>query len=515
MSSQTIAGTSRRTSASTGQRRLGLALFVIALAQLMITLDTAVVNVALPHVESALHFSGVGLEWVVTGYALTFGGLLLLGGRLGDIYGRRRIFITGIAVFTLASLAGGFATAEWWLLTARIIQGAGAALVAPSALSLIATTFPEGKPRDRAVGVYSAMSGGGAAIGLLVGGVLTTYVSWRWVLFVNVPIGVLLIGLASVVLAESSRLRTRFDIPGVVTSAGGLALLVYGLTHAAAGPDGISHWTAPATLVSLGAAAILLVSFVFIERRSSHPEIPLRIFASRARSGAYVAMLIVGTALFGVFFFMTLYIQTVWHYSALRGGVAWLAFPAVGITMTIMSSRVIGRIGARPLMLAGTSLVAGGFLWLSRLDPTGSYWTRMFGPVLVVGAGVGLLFLPITLTALSGVRDEESGAASGLLTTGQQVGGAVGLAAIGTIAWTSVAHSVASSLAAAGPGGQLTPAMYAHAVTVGFSDGFHIAAGVMGLGFLVALFAIRRQPKLAPEMAMRIVPPPTCEEAPC
>ena len=285
-------------------RHLGLALIVIATAQLMIVLDATIVNVALPHIQRALGFSGSGLEWVVTAYALAFGSLLLLGGRLGDLFGRRRIFMAGIAVFSIGSLLGGFATTEWWLLAARVLQGSGGALAAPTALALIATTFPMGPPRNRALGVYAGMSGAGGAVGLLLGGILTSYASWRWVLFVNVPIGAVVLVLAPMALVATRpasggvSVRRRLDIPGVITSTAGLALLVFGLTHAAAGQNGVSHWSDWVTIAALVSSAVLLTAFVFIERRSTNAELPLHLLASRRRSGAYIMMLLLGTALF-------------------------------------------------------------------------------------------------------------------------------------------------------------------------------------------------------------------------
>jgi len=489
-------------------RHLGLALVVIAAAQLMIVLDATIVNVALPQIQRALGFSGAGLEWMVTAYSLAFGSLLLLGGRLGDLYGRRRVFITGVLIFSLASLVGGFATSEWWLLTARAVQGAGAALAAPTALALIATTFPAGVPRNRALGVWAGMAGAGGAIGLLLGGILTTYVSWRWVLFVNAPLGLLVAALAPFALAQTARLRSRLDIPGVVTSTAGLALLVYGLIHAAAGQDGVSHWGDSVTIASLVAAAALLVSFVFIERRSDHAELPLHLLGSRRRSGAYIMMLLLGTAMFAVFFFLTIYVQTVWGYSPVKAGVAWLPFPISLIALNVFVARVlVTKVGVRPLLMAGPLFAGAGFLWLSRLSETGSYWTELLAPLLLVSAGMGLMFVPLTLMVVTHVKNEEAGAASSLLNIGQQVGGSIGLAAIGTVAWTSVAHSVRDQMtaAAAASGGSaassgagaaqgaagLPPGILYHALTVGFSTGLMIAGAVAISGFFVALIATR------------------------
>src|SRR5450759_3418701 len=430
-------------------RHLGLALAVIAAAQLMVVLDATIVNVALPHIQRALGFSGSGLEWVVNAYALTFGGLLLLGGRAGDILGRRRVFIAGIILFSLASLLGGFATTQVWLLAARALQGVGGAIDAPKAQSLITTTFPEGPTRKRAMGVYAAMSIGGAAVGLIAGGLLTTYLSWRWVLFVNVPIGVIVALIAPRALAESPRRRGRFDLPGAITATLGLASLVYGLTEAATTPNGVSHWGDTKVLVSLGAALVLLASFIVIEMRSSHALMPLRIFNNRNRSGAFLIMLCIGLAMFGMFFFLTIFVQTVWGYSALGSGIAFL--PMVGLIMLMagISSQLVPRIGARPLLLAGSAITAGGMFWLSRISEHSTYVNGLLGPMMVTAAGLGLLFMPVTLVALSKVEDRDAGLASSLLNTGQQVGGSIGLAVLGTVAWTVVSNTARNSAAAA------------------------------------------------------------------
>ena len=283
----------------------------------MVVLDATIVNVALPHMQRALGFSGSGLEWVVNAYALAFGGLLLLGGRAGDLLGRRRMFIAGLLLFSAASLAGGFATSQAWLLGARAIQGIGAAITAPAALSLITTTFPEGPPRNRAMGVYAAMSVADGAVGV-AGGLLTTYASWRWVMFVNVPIGILVAVAAPRVLGESQRQRGRFDLPGALTGTGGVAALVYSLSSAATSPNGVSHWGDTKVVASLAAAAVLLAAFAVIETRSRHALLPVRMLRDRNRTGANLIMLGVGTGIFGMFFFLTLFMQAVWGYSALK-----------------------------------------------------------------------------------------------------------------------------------------------------------------------------------------------------
>ena len=381
-----------------GQRHLGLALIVIATAQLMVVLDATIVNVALPHIQQALGFSGTGLEWVVNAYALTFGGLLLLGGRAGDLLGRRRVFIAGIILFSVASLLGGFATSQAWLLGARALQGVGAAITAPTALSLVTTNFPEGPPRNRAFAVYSAMSVAGGAVGLIAGGLLTTYASWRWVFFVNVPIGIAVALAAPRVLAESQRRRGGFDLPGAITATFGLALLVYGLTEAATDQRGVSHWADTKVVASLAAAVVLLVSFVIIESRSEHALLPLRLLRNRNRSGAYLVMLALGTAMFGMFFFLALFVQIVWGYSALKTGIAYLPMMATVMVMAGVSAQLVPRIGARPLMLAGSAITASGMFWLSRITEHSTYAAGLLGPMMVTAAGMGMLFMPVSLS---------------------------------------------------------------------------------------------------------------------
>jgi EmrB/QacA subfamily drug resistance transporter len=502
---------------------LGLALFVIAAAQLMIVLDATIVNVALPQMQRALGFTGSGLEWIVTAYSLAFGSLLLLGGRLGDLYGRRRIFMTGVAVFSIGSLLGGFANGEEFLLSARVLQGAGAALAAPTALALIATTFPPGPPRNRALGVYAGMSGAGGAIGLLLGGILTSYVSWRWVFFVNVPIGLAVFALSPYALATSGRQRGRLDIPGVITSTAGLALLVYGLTEAAAGQDGVSHWSDGNVIAALAASAVLLIGFVLIETRSTHPELPLHLLESRRRSGAYIMMLLIGTAMFAVFFFLTLFTQTVLGFSPVKAGVAWVPFPLMIIVISMIVARVLlVRIGVRPLLLVGPLLAGIGFMWLSNLSVTSTYWANLLPPMLVVSAGLGLMFVPLTLMVVSHVPNNEQGAASGVLNVGQQIGGAIGLAAIGTIAWTAVASSVQTQMAsgagaaaagaATGPGGIPIPVLY-QAMADGFSTGLMIAGGVTLVGFIVALVTTWTPGRVRLSSAVHEDGKPACDEA--
>jgi len=477
-------------------QRLGLALAVIATAQLMVVLDATIVNVALPHIQDALHFSGTNLEWVVNAYALAFGGLLLLGGRSGDLLGRRRVFMAGIALFAFASLAGGFATNEAWLLTARVVQGIGGALAAPTSLALIAVTFPEGKERNRAMGVYAAMSIAGGAVGLIAGGLLTSYADWRWVFFVNVPIGLVVLFLAPRVLGESERKTGRFDLPGAITGSLGVGALVYGLSEAATtftNGQAISHWGSTKVIVSLVAAVVLLVSFGVIEARSKHALLPPRVLASRNRTGSYLIALCIGTALFGMFFFMTLFVQDIWNYSPVRSGIAYLPM-VVGIFIGAgSSSNLVARIGARPLMIIGPALAAGGMFWLSRITEHSSYTGGLLGPLLITGIGMGTTFVPMSLVSLTKVRNEDTGVASSLLNTGQQVGGSIGLAILGTIAWSAVASNLRSGTIAAGAHASKATqtAVYNHALATGFAHGYLVSAGIALLALLVSLVFIR------------------------
>jgi EmrB/QacA subfamily drug resistance transporter len=492
------------TAAGPTQRHLGLALLVIATAQLMVVLDATIVNVALPDIQHALHFSGSGLEWVLNAYALTFGGFLLLGGRAGDILGRRRMFIIGVLLFSVASLLGGFATVQAWLLAARAVQGVGGAIVAPAALSLITTTFPEGPPRNRAMGVYAAVSIAGAAVGLLAGGVLTTYLSWHWVLFVNVPIGIAVAVAAPFVMGAGERLRGRFDLPGAITGTAGLAALVYGLSTAAPAGVGQSHWADGKVIGSLVAAAVLLVSFVVIETRSKNALMPMRVLRDRNRAGANLVMLCVGTAMFGMFFFLTVFVQEVWGYSPLKTGIAYL--PMVGMIMAMagLGTALVPRIGARPLLLGGTLVGAGGMFWLSRISEHSTYTGGLLGPMLVTAAGLGVLFMPITLITVSKVSHQDAGVASSLPNVGQQVGGAIGLGILGTVAWTAVSDNVRSQLASASAaaakaghavhaaaGTSLPRPILDHALAYGFSRGFMVSAGIALLGFIITVTMIR------------------------
>lgn len=416
-------------------RHPGTSLAVIVACQLMVVLDTTVVFVALPQIQRSLHFSTTGLSWVGNAYSLVFGGLLLLGGRAGDLLGRRRVLMSGIAVFTLASLIGGFATSAAWLLASRAVQGAGAALAAPSALALIAAGFAEGEERNRALSVFSAVSSGGASVGLILGGGLTDWVSWRWVLFINVPIGVAVLLLAPVFLEETERNRGRLDLAGAVTSVTGTGALVYAFIRAAG-----AGWGDSTTLLAFATGLALLTAFVVVESRAAQPVVPLRLFADRARAGSYLDMLLLAAGMFGMFFFLVQVLQNGLGFSPIEAGLAFLPMTGSLFTVARLAPRLVARHGPRRLMLTGLPVMLAGMAWLTRLTPSSGYATGAFGPMLLFGLGAGLVFLPLTLTILSGVRREDSGAASGMLQTTQQVGGALGMAVLVSVFGTASRH---------------------------------------------------------------------------
>jgi EmrB/QacA subfamily drug resistance transporter len=459
-------------------RHLGLALAVISCAQLMIVLDATVVNVAIPTIHHALHFSPANLEWLVTAYSLTFGGLLLFGGRTGDLYGKRRMFMLGIAVFAISSLLGGFAVNDVWLIFTRGLQGIGAAIAAPTALALIATNFPEGRARNRAMGVYAAMSGGGGAVGLLLGGLLTTYVSWRWIFFVNVPIAAVVLFLAPRALNESESSSGQLDVPGAVTATAGMLALVYGLSNAS------SHsWSSLSTIISLAAAAVLLVAFAFIERRSKEPLMPFSIFSNRNRSASFAVMLCIGIALFALFYFLTLYLQNILGWSAIRTGVGFLPMTIGIIIAAGLTSQLVSKIGVRLPLIVGSAAAVVGMLWITRITVTSSY-LDILGPLVLIALGLGFVFVPLTLTAVSGVKPEEAGLASALLNTMQQVGGAIGLAVLATVAidaTNSQEHGVH----------HLTTRASDIATTHGYTIAFFVSAGITFIAFAISVVAIR------------------------
>ena len=476
------------TGSNTEGKHLGLALAVIAGAQLMIVLDATIVNVALPTIHHDLHFSVNNLEWLITAYSLTFGGLLLFGGRTGDLFGKRRMFMIGIAIFAVSSLLGGFATTDIWLIITRACQGVGGAIAAPTALSLIATNFPEGPKRNRAMGVYAAMAGAGGAVGLLLGGILVDLVSWRWIFFVNVPIAALILFLAPRALNESTTTTGHLDMPGALTATGGMLSLVYGLSNVA------SHsWTATSTLVPLGLSVVLLAAFVLIETRTVGALMPLSIFANRNRSGVYAMMLCIGTAMFSMFFFLTQFLQNVLGWSALKTGLGFLPMTIGLMGAAIITSRLIGRIGIRFPLLAGPAASVVGLELLTRLS-IHSHYISILIPLLIVSVGMGLSFVPLTLAAVSGVRPDEAGLASALLNTTQQVGGALGLAILSSIA-INAARSKYTNLVSAAHG-QASRTAQDIATTHGYTTAFQVGAIIALLGLIISAAVIRTPPQL-------------------
>ncbi len=486
----------------------GITLAVITALQLMVVLDATIVNIALPHIQQALHFSTTSLSWVLNAYTLTFGGLLLLGGRAGDLLGRRRVFIAGILVFVLASFLGGLAQSSAWLLAARSLQGIGGAIASPTALALITTNFPEGPERNRAFGVFAAVSGSGAAIGLLAGGILTSWLSWRWVLFVNVPIGIVIALLAPLYINESERQSGRFDLAGALTSTAGMASLVYGFIRAAQ-----EGWSDRGTVGSFIAAAVLLAVFLAIETRTAHPITPLHMFRDRNRAGSYAIMLALAAALFGMFFFLTLFVQEVLGYSPLRAGVSFLPVSAAIIVTAQIASRVLPRFGPKPLMAFGAVLATSGLAWLTQISTQSGYLEGLLGPMVLFGLGMGFLFVPLTITAVSGVDRHESGAASSLLNVMQQVGGSLGLSILVTVFGTSSRNEAktqaARFFANATPDQQAQfrqtghiPAVYTDQILAhGISTAFIMALVFSALALLVSVVVIRARAATDPELA--------------
>jgi EmrB/QacA subfamily drug resistance transporter len=458
------------------------ALALIVTAQFMVILDVAIVNVALPSIKTDLDFSQANLQWVISAYAIMFGGVLLLGGRLADLLGRRRLFIAGLVLFSVSSLLCGLAWSEASLIGFRALQGLGGALLAPAALSLLTTMFAEGRERNLALGIYGAASGSGAAVGVLLGGVLTSYLSWSWVFFINVPVGIAAIALTPVLLpvGRVNLAHRHFDVRGAATITSGLMLLVYATTRAA------SHgWGAPSTLAIFGVAAALVGAFVLIELRSPYPLLPMRIFRSRTLTGANAAMAIVGGVAFSEFFLLTLYLQDVLHYSAVESGVAFSGFALSVVVTSNIAQWVVGRVGVRPTLTAGLLASALSVAWLTRLPVDGSYFWDLFPAFVLGGAGMGLSFVPVTIASLTGVAPADAGVASGLVNTSRQIGGAVGIAAISTIAATSTSN-FADTHAVAPTSGL--------ALDHGFQTGLYALTGLLLLGAAIAVTLVRSAP---------------------
>ena len=472
-----IGSRTRRAAADlSSPRGKNLALMLLAMTQFVVVIDASIVNVALPSIGAHLHFSRVDLSWVVNAYTLTFGGFLLLGGRLADLLGRRRMLTIGLVVFSLASLAGGLAQSEAWLIAARAVQGLGAAIVSPAALSIITTTFAEGAERNRALGIWGAVAGAGAAAGVLLGGILTSGLSWRWVLFVNVPIGIAMAAAAPRLLLESkSEDGTEgFDIPGAVSVTAGLALLVYTLI------DAVNvGWGSTGTVLRLAGSVILLAAFVVIEHRQRNPLLPFSIFRLRTLRGSDIVGLLVGMSLLSMFFFLSLYLQDVLHFSAIKTGLAYLPL-AVGIIISAgVGSALVTRIGFKPVLIAGLLFIAGALVWFSKVPaPGGSFSADVLGPSLLAAFGLGFSFVSVTTGALLGTKPGEAGLASGLINTSEQVGGAVGLAILATIA-----NSRTQGLLRGGVHSSV-------ALTKGFDRAFLVGAGFAILGAILAAVLI-------------------------
>jgi EmrB/QacA subfamily drug resistance transporter len=460
-----------------------LVLAVIVGCQLMIGLDTSIVTIALPDIQHGLHISASGLAWIQNAYMLTFGGLLLLGGRAGDILGRRRVFVAGVAVFTTASLLGGFATAGWWLLAARALQGLGAAIAGPSALALIATSF-EGTARVRALSIFSAVTGAGGAIGMLAGGALTDWVSWQWVFFVNVPLGVLLTVLAPRFIRETERRPGRFDLAGALTSTVGMLALVYGFIRA--GSDG---WRDGRTLISFALAAVLLALFLAIETRVRQPIVPLHLFADRSRAGAFLNMLLLCAGMFGMFYFLTQFLQDVLGFGPLQAGAAFLPMVLMQFACVRTVPRLLPRFGAKPIAVTGAALVTAGLLWLAQISDGSGYAASALGPMLLMGMGGGLSIMPLNLIILSSVPPQESGAASGLAQTMIWAGGGLGSAVLVTVFGTASRHA-AEHL----PAGARSLAQEHHVLTQGMASAFTASAIFAVCALAVSLFVIRSKP---------------------
>jgi EmrB/QacA subfamily drug resistance transporter len=480
-----------RTAVPTPDRpRLALALIVTC--TLMLILDTTVMNVALPRIRTDLGFSATGLAWVMSGYTLTFGGLLLLGGRAGDILGRRRMFLAGIALFTAASLVGGLAPTAGWLLAARVVQGVGAAAAGPNTIALIATAFTDARERVRALALMSAVAGGGFAIGLILGGLLTQVGSWRWVLFINVPFGAAALALAPRFVREPARHPARPDLAGAALATTGVAALVYALLHAAE-----AGWSGARTVAPLALGVACLAAFVLVEARTPAPLLPLRLFADRNRAAGYASFLLGPAAMMSTFFFLTQYLQNLRGYSALTTGFAFLPMAAGIFTLTRLVPRLLARVGPKPLAVTGSLLLVGGLLWLTRLQPGTHYLPSVFGAMAVLGIGGGLGFVPLNPVIMAEVPPADAGAAGGALQTMQQLGGTLGLTVLVTVYGSVLRHDAATGATGTAAGTAAT----VHAMTTAFT----VAAGIAACSVLVALTF--RRPAPVPAHVSTTAPP--------
>jgi len=457
-------------------RAKNLALMVLALTQFIVVIDASITNVALPSIGKALDIDEKSLSWVVNSYTLVFGGFLLLGGRLADFLGRRRMFMIGMTLFGAASLAGGFAQTEAWLIIARAVQGLGAAIASPAALSIVTTTFAEGSERNRALAIWGAVAGAGGAAGVLLGGVLTEWAGWEWVLFVNVPIAAFVVWQAPQRLVESreeEESERTLDIPGAVTITAGLALLVYGLVDAVN-----AGWGSSTTMLRIAGALVLIAAFVVIELRSRKPLVPFSIFRNRTLRGANVVGLLTGMSLFSMFFLITLYLQLVLGLSALDAGLAYLPLAVSIILAAGMAGQLVTRLGFKPVVITGMVTVGIALAWFSQISPDGTYLADVLVPSILAGIGLGLTFVPVTIAAMSGTKREEAGLASGLINTSQQVGGALGLAILSSIANSTTQDSFQ------------TGASQLVALTDGYSQAFVVGACFAIAGAILAAILI-------------------------
>jgi EmrB/QacA subfamily drug resistance transporter len=468
------------TDAQLDQRRKWIALALLATTQFVIVLDAAIVNVAIPSIGRDLDFSIENLAWIPNAYALTFGGFLLLGGRMADLLGRRRLFMTGLGVFGVASLMGGFSGSEEQLIGWRAAQGLGAAMLAPSALSMVTNMFSEGAERNKALGVWGAVSGSGGAAGVLLGGVLTKYAGWEWVLWVNVPIVAIAAFLAPRLLVESKvESDTRhFDVRGALAITLGLSILVYALVDTVN-----AGWGSFQTIGLLALALAEIITFVVIERRSVAPLVPFRIFRVRTLTGANVIGVLIGAALFSMFFFLSRYMQEVLRYDALKTGLSYLPLALVIIVSAGVASQLVTKLGFKPVLVAGMVLVTIGLLWFTQLPEDGVYLKDIIAPMILAAFGLGFAFVPVTIAAVSGISADDSGLASGLINTSQQIGGALGLAVLATIANTRTEDLMTAA--------QGNPAALPNALTEGFNVAFLAGAGFAILGIVAALVLIR------------------------
>jgi EmrB/QacA subfamily drug resistance transporter len=449
------------------------ALAVLAVAQFMVVLDASIVNVALPSIQRDLGFSESSLQWVVNAYTLVFGGFLLLGGRAADLFGRRRVFIVGLALFSVASLAGGFATTSGQLIAARAVQGLGAAIVSPAALSIVTTTFTEGAERNKALGIWGALAGAGGATGVLMGGMLTEWAGWEWVLFVNVPIGVTAAVLAPRWVRESrTHEQTSMDVAGAVSVTAGLSVLVYALVDA-----NDAGWGSGQTIGLLALSVALIAAFIAIELRTKHPIMPLTIFRNRNVASADAVALLVGASLFSMFFFISLYLQQVLGFSALDAGLSYLPLAFAIIFSAGAASQLVTRVGPKPVLVAGLTFTTIGLVLFTQISVDGSFAGDVLLPSVIVAIGLGLSFVSLTILAVAGISHDEAGMASGLLNTAQQVGGALGLAVLSTVASSYIAGA-----AGGGPG----------VLTEAFQRAFAVGAGFAFVGVLLALLVVPR-----------------------